>query len=977
MKKLLCSLIYLFSSVAFATTYYVDGNHSNASNTNPGTSETAPWKTPYAWISKVVSGDTVLVKNGNYSISTGGSWSSPALNPVNQGTATAKITFKNFPNHAPILTIGTNGCGIGSGGRSHLIIEGFEIVGTSTNQESSLACLFGSGDTNRITGVEFRKNKVHFHRGKTSHGSDNTSALRVENTSGAIVADNVLFDIYNANRTQNSTGITIYRSNDLVIENNEIFDTVLGVFHKHHPSGGSQNIRTTIKNNYFHSPLGECSRTNSTNHVVKNNICHSSSGIGLKAGVGTKMFNNTVTGIGSGTGYGFEGSAGSAETEMWNNIVYKKPTSGLTTTNAGGFCNFNLGFQTSAVCGANSMQNTDPKFISTVFDSPDDWKLQSTSPAKAKGRNGEDIGAYATGSEMIGPRISAPPSDTQAPTVPTGLTATPSSTSQINLAWTASTDNVGVVDYRVFRCQEAGCTPTVVEETVTTVNHSDMGLAENTTYGYAITARDAAGNESAKSATVMATTQSTPTSSCVGVNIQPGQSIQAAVDANPEGTTFCIQPGVHRILTSAVAPKNNNKFIGVNDAAGMKPVVTGAKVVTPVAEGLYWVITGQTQQVTPHTGLQCTSGGLDCTYPEAVFYNSVPKKQKLALTGLAVGEFYFDYAEDKIYLVDNPSGFTVEATASAPAAFIGFPSGGGEFVSVRNLLFEKFPNTNAGGAEGALKTTNGWLVEDSEFRLNQFAGFRLTGAGGVARNNYTHNNVAYGMTGSGANMSLVESNEIAFNNDGTLSDGYAGGTKFVRTDGLTLRGNYAHHNKGPGLWADGNNINFTYEGNIVEHNTGPGIFHELSHDAVIRNNIVSFNAAETVTGRSIWWGSNIHLNDGKNVEIYGNMIEAEGLSNGIGIVNIARGSGQYGVFESRNVNVHDNRITMPAGALTGFVGDQDANQNIRFENNTYFLTDLTGKYWQWPNTNELTKQEWQALGQDVNGTFTLIGCTCP
>ena len=48
--------------------------------------------------------------------------------------------------------------------------------------------------------------------------------------------------------------------------------------------------------------------------------------------------------------------------------------------------------------------------------------------------------------------------DTQAPTAPSGLTATlASSGGQINLAWTASTDNVAVVDYRVERCSGAGC----------------------------------------------------------------------------------------------------------------------------------------------------------------------------------------------------------------------------------------------------------------------------------------------------------------------------------------------------------------------------------------------------------------------------------------------------------------------------------------------------------------------------------------
>ena len=43
----------------------------------------------------------------------------------------------------------------------------------------------------------------------------------------------------------------------------------------------------------------------------------------------------------------------------------------------------------------------------------------------------------------------APPPDTIAPTAPTSLTATVASDTQINLAWMASTDNVGVTGYMV------------------------------------------------------------------------------------------------------------------------------------------------------------------------------------------------------------------------------------------------------------------------------------------------------------------------------------------------------------------------------------------------------------------------------------------------------------------------------------------------------------------------------------------------
>jgi fibronectin type 3 domain-containing protein len=96
--------------------------------------------------------------------------------------------------------------------------------------------------------------------------------------------------------------------------------------------------------------------------------------------------------------------------------------------------------------------------------------------------------------------------DTQAPTAPTGLTATAASTSQINLTWTASTDNVGVAGYRIERCQGSGCTAFAQIATPTMTSFSDAGLTAGTSYSYRVRASDAASNVSGYSATASATT---------------------------------------------------------------------------------------------------------------------------------------------------------------------------------------------------------------------------------------------------------------------------------------------------------------------------------------------------------------------------------------------------------------------------------------------------------------------------------------
>ncbi len=110
------------------------------------------------------------------------------------------------------------------------------------------------------------------------------------------------------------------------------------------------------------------------------------------------------------------------------------------------------------------------------------------------------------------------PIDTTAPTVPTGLSATTVSSSQINLSWSASTDNIGVTGYDIYR---GGTLIT----TVTGTPFSNTGLTSNTAYTYTVRAKDAAGNTSAQSTSVSAKTQ-------VGVSLQ-GYSTNFDLTENP------------------------------------------------------------------------------------------------------------------------------------------------------------------------------------------------------------------------------------------------------------------------------------------------------------------------------------------------------------------------------------------------------------------------------------------------------------
>lgn len=107
--------------------------------------------------------------------------------------------------------------------------------------------------------------------------------------------------------------------------------------------------------------------------------------------------------------------------------------------------------------------------------------------------------AYAVGNQItIGVSVVA---DVTPPSIPTGLGATAISSSQIDLAWTASTDNIAVGGYVVRR---GG----VVVGTTTSVTYSDTGLTASTLYAYTVEAFDTTINYSGQTGSASATTLS-------------------------------------------------------------------------------------------------------------------------------------------------------------------------------------------------------------------------------------------------------------------------------------------------------------------------------------------------------------------------------------------------------------------------------------------------------------------------------------
>ncbi len=92
--------------------------------------------------------------------------------------------------------------------------------------------------------------------------------------------------------------------------------------------------------------------------------------------------------------------------------------------------------------------------------------------------------------------------DTQAPTAPTALSSTGVTSTTVALKWNASTDNVGVTAYQVYRNGQSIAT-------TANTTYTDSALQASTQYSYVVRALDAAGNVSGNSNELQVTTENT------------------------------------------------------------------------------------------------------------------------------------------------------------------------------------------------------------------------------------------------------------------------------------------------------------------------------------------------------------------------------------------------------------------------------------------------------------------------------------
>lgn len=153
--------------------------------------------------------------------------------------------------------------------------------------------------------------------------------------------------------------------------------------------------------------------------------------------------------------------------------------------------------------------------------------------------------------------------DTQAPAVPTGLTAGTKTDINLALSWSASRDNVATTGYNILR------NGTKIGTTATT-SFSDTGLTPSTAYSYTVQAFDAAGNTSASSAALSMSTLADTTAPTAPTALTAGTKTVTSNSFSWTAARDDVAVSHYKVLRNSVAVNSNVTATSYTDS-GLSP----------------------------------------------------------------------------------------------------------------------------------------------------------------------------------------------------------------------------------------------------------------------------------------------------------------------------------------------------------------------------------------------------------------------
>ncbi len=161
-------------------------------------------------------------------------------------------------------------------------------------------------------------------------------------------------------------------------------------------------------------------------------------------------------------------------------------------------------------------------------------------------------------------------SDTQAPSVPSGVTATGVSPTEIDVGWAASTDDTGVTGYSIYK--DGSGTP-LATVSGTTLSYPDTSVSAGSTHSYTVDAFDAAGNRSAQSSPPASAT--TPNAPGCTTTTQPGYTVTVCLTSPTAPGSVTGSLPVSATVTTTGSPPSAPKIRFCVDDSGCTNAASG------------------------------------------------------------------------------------------------------------------------------------------------------------------------------------------------------------------------------------------------------------------------------------------------------------------------------------------------------------------------------------------------------------------
>ncbi|MGL2967094.1 reprolysin-like metallopeptidase [Flavobacterium sp. XGLA_31] len=313
--------------------------------------------------------------------------------------------------------------------------------------------------------------------------------------------------------------------------------------------------------------------------------------------------------------------------------------------------------------------------------------------------------------------------DTSAPSTPTGLTASGTTQRTTNLAWTASTDNVAVAGYDIYK------NGVLLGSTTTVTGYAVSGLTYATTYSFTVKAKDAAGNVSNASNTVNVTTLTPPTTTATScgsytwaVNNQTYTSSGTYTGINASGDTEFLNltitsctsvvnlklfiEGYYNTTTHNMRPVKANQGIGssttlVDDiAVELRNSSTGALVATTTValqtngsatasfntapSGSFYLVVKHRNTLMTWSATPVTVGSTPLTYDFSNAINKAYGSNMILLESGVYGLYSGDIVQDGFLDLSDFTGWEVDYNASQTGYYAADLNGDG-FVDLSDF----------------------------------------------------------------------------------------------------------------------------------------------------------------------------------------------------------------------------------------------------------------------------------------------------